>query len=458
MRPQTYLYRADNHGPLASTLALAFGLIAPFLSSPPEAIAQTVRYQIFPDVVEAFNHGLAFEQFVSEIGFRYYGAATPVTAGDPCGCNGLGTDGYLLKIGNSVAWDLSDPETTPGYDHVYDNELRFLFRGSGIDLRYAANQAGAPLAWEVVDGGSEGAFNVVASGQFSTLAPTSQLEVAQLVPQGILDTSKLHMLRVKPVDSQVSPAPSEWIALDAFEVYDDKKFTINDGVDIRSGSNPGGSWVPSSSWGLDLDANAIPAIGGGFARTSVDGATMTVFFNGSTVALFGLQDAGLSDGFDWIVDNGGPGREGSVDQALDSDVAYRWPHLLVNDLYYGEHKLVITARNSGNGAGFTQLDGISIISLEDLGVSADFNLDKQVDGEDFLIWQRNAIKLSAARRAEGDANRDGKVDRTDFLRWRREFGNQVDASVAATNAVPEPVSLALLLSATAALASKRRKR
>jgi hypothetical protein len=53
--------------------------------------------------------------------------------------------------------------------------------------------------------------------------------------------------------------------------------------------------------------------------------------------------------------------------------------------------------------------------------SGDFNGDSQVDGFDFLTWQRNLGK-PAATRADGDGDFDNDVDAQDLAVWRGTFG------------------------------------
>jgi hypothetical protein len=70
---------------------------------------------------------------------------------------------------------------------------------------------------------------------------------------------------------------------------------------------------------------------------------------------------------------------------------------------------------------------------------ADFDLDGDVDGTDFLAWQRGLGKTVGAKLAEGDADRDGDVDAEDLNIWRA----QQPAPPAAV--VPEPSAGAMLV-------------
>ncbi len=76
--------------------------------------------------------------------------------------------------------------------------------------------------------------------------------------------------------------------------------------------------------------------------------------------------------------------------------------------------------------------------------NADFNGDGSVDGRDFLIWQRGFGNPGSL--GTGDANGDGQVNAADLAIWQGQYGN-VPELVATNVTVPEPGSIALLLSA-----------
>ncbi|MBN1852736.1 MAG: hypothetical protein JW829_08425 [Pirellulales bacterium] len=74
---------------------------------------------------------------------------------------------------------------------------------------------------------------------------------------------------------------------------------------------------------------------------------------------------------------------------------------------------------------------------------ADFDLDGDVDGEDFLIWQMGFGTESGALIISGDANADGRVDAADLAIWQDQFGTIINpTSLAAVpfgmTAIPEP--------------------
>ena len=67
-------------------------------------------------------------------------------------------------------------------------------------------------------------------------------------------------------------------------------------------------------------------------------------------------------------------------------------------------------------------------------VSADFDADSDVDGHDFLLWQRGL----------GDADSDGETNGVDLAVWKADFG-QMAATSSSLAIVPEPAALVLVL-------------
>lgn len=86
------------------------------------------------------------------------------------------------------------------------------------------------------------------------------------------------------------------------------------------------------------------------------------------------------------------------------------------------------------------------------GPMADFDEDGDVDGADFLAWQRGLGALTGAARADGNANvaEDGDVDADDLAVWTEQFGTP--GSTPALSAVPEPATITSVLVAAASIA------
>jgi hypothetical protein len=75
--------------------------------------------------------------------------------------------------------------------------------------------------------------------------------------------------------------------------------------------------------------------------------------------------------------------------------------------------------------------------------NADFDGDGDVDGADFLAWQRGVGVSSGAPRSEGDADGNGAVNAADLQVWRDQFASPLSAINGAV--VPEPSGACLLL-------------
>lgn len=85
--------------------------------------------------------------------------------------------------------------------------------------------------------------------------------------------------------------------------------------------------------------------------------------------------------------------------------------------------------------------------------NGDFDGDGDVDGKDFLTWQRGLGLTGQPDATTGDADDDGDVDPADLASWKLHFG----PGPTPVSAVPEPASLGLLLAGSMALATVRRR-
>jgi len=83
--------------------------------------------------------------------------------------------------------------------------------------------------------------------------------------------------------------------------------------------------------------------------------------------------------------------------------------------------------------------------------SADFDSDSDIDGADFLTWQRGFGTFVDAPPTLGDANGDLRVDELDLQVWSATFGNS--APLRLVRVVPEPSTIAHLF-ATLVIAAK----
>lgn len=115
--------------------------------------------------------------------------------------------------------------------------------------------------------------------------------------------------------------------------------------------------------------------------------------------------------------------------------------------FYGDYEITI----GGETYTFNLSKGASDYALIVGPPSADFDMDGDVDGRDFLAWQRGFGSANASF-AKGDANYDGVVDESDLAIWQTGFAGNLSAL---SSAVPEPGSW-VMLSICLILVSQRR--
>jgi hypothetical protein len=139
------------------------------------------------------------------------------------------------------------------------------------------------------------------------------------------------------------------------------------------------------------------------------------------------------------------GKELLWSDTVDSQALHNLEGLgLGPQLSNGDWSLIGVVDSGGSGANVVVSFTASAIA------SADFNLDGEVDGTDFLAWQRGVGKTVGAKLADGDADRDGDVDAQDLNIWRA----QQPAPPAAV--VPEPSAGAMLVPGLLILRSLQR--
>jgi hypothetical protein len=84
---------------------------------------------------------------------------------------------------------------------------------------------------------------------------------------------------------------------------------------------------------------------------------------------------------------------------------------------------------------------------------SDFDSDGDVDGADFLAWQKG-VGLENPTLAQGDANRDGQADAADLDVWKQQFFGIVDAAI---DSVPEPTAAILCAFALIGIRASNRR-
>jgi hypothetical protein len=106
--------------------------------------------------------------------------------------------------------------------------------------------------------------------------------------------------------------------------------------------------------------------------------------------------------------------------------------------------------DGGEGMLFKFNTGDPFIGIES---SADFDADGDVDGTDFLNWQRGLGVPPGTGHDRGDANMDTAVNGLDLGVWKSEFGSSTVVPALAT--VPEPAARLLLAPLAAVLFAGR---
>jgi hypothetical protein len=122
-----------------------------------------------------------------------------------------------------------------------------------------------------------------------------------------------------------------------------------------------------------------------------------------------------------LADNGGP----TMTHALLAGS----PAIDAGDPAFDPNAFTPPLVNDQRGSGFARVvDGrvdIGAFELQPIVASADFDEDGDVDGRDFLAWQRGfGTPAPTAVKADGDSDNDTDVDGADLLVWQEQYGEE----------------------------------
>jgi formylglycine-generating enzyme required for sulfatase activity len=95
-------------------------------------------------------------------------------------------------------------------------------------------------------------------------------------------------------------------------------------------------------------------------------------------------------------------------------------------------------------------EGADNIALFAAGIPGDYNIDGKVDAADYTVW-RDTLGTNVARGSGADGNGNGNVGPEDFTVWREHFGTSAGSGSSASQAVPEPASISMLIAGVAML-------
>lgn len=119
-------------------------------------------------------------------------------------------------------------------------------------------------------------------------------------------------------------------------------------------------------------------------------------------------------------------------------------------------KIRVSNTEFNSGLGTFVYDEVYGLLGTSVGESADFDGDGDVDGRDFLTWQRGFGLSGQTDNSLGDANFDGVVDGLDLEVWQDQYG-QIPM-MSSINTVPECDSITMALFAALALIVQVRTR
>jgi hypothetical protein len=104
---------------------------------------------------------------------------------------------------------------------------------------------------------------------------------------------------------------------------------------------------------------------------------------------------------------------------------------------------------------FQLIEEEALVTLTLTPIDGDFNADGFVNSEDLALWTAGYGASGAATHPQGDADHDLDVDGADFLAWQRQLSSSSAAS--AQTAVPEPAAFILTVIGAFQLSRWRRR-
>ena len=129
------------------------------------------------------------------------------------------------------------------------------------------------------------------------------------------------------------------------------------------------------------------------------------------------------------IDTGNGIETASISQKTNDLV---WVSLGTFDFTAGAHHVLLDAGASSGGS-VVIADAVRIVVPVPVTENADFDGDNDVDGSDFLAWQRGFGAMGTATPAQGGANLDTDVDADDLVIWQTQFGTTSVLALAITS-------------------------
>ena len=228
----------------------------------------------------------------------------------------------------------------------------------------------------------------------------------------------------------------------------------------------GGGLFAESSSTLTLHNSIVAGnfTGTGNQESNIDKTSGATVSSSSSHNLIGTSSLGISNGVNGNIVGNGSGGVIPITDILEPVLSDAGGTTLLHRLVVGSPAL-----NAGNnaevlagvttdqrGAGFARIVGgivdIGAFESQTLVPSADFDTDGDVDGADFLAWQRG-FGTASPTPAEGDADFDADVDATDLVVWSNQFGQPTPVAAASELSAISDQPSAELIDAVMALAN-----
>ena len=228
----------------------------------------------------------------------------------------------------------------------------------------------------------------------------------------------------------------------------------------------GGGLFAESSSTLTLHNSIVAGnfTGTGNQESNIDKTSGATVSSSSSHNLIGTSSLGISNGVNGNIVGNGSGGVIPITDILEPVLSDAGGPTRIHRLVVGSPAL-----NAGNnaevlagvttdqrGTGFARIVGgivdIGAFESQTLVPSADFDTDGDVDGADFLAWQRG-FGTASPTPSEGDADFDADVDAADLGIWQTNYGSGTPLLAAATSG-PSLVASVALIDAAIALSIK----
>ena len=224
----------------------------------------------------------------------------------------------------------------------------------------------------------------------------------------------------------------------------------------------GGGLFAESSSTLTLHNSIVAGnfTGTGNQESNIDKTSGATVSSSSSHNLIGTSSPGISNGVNGNIVGNGSGGVIPITDILEPVLSDAGGTTLIHRLVVGSPainagnnaEVIVGVTTDQRGTGFARIVGgivdIGAFESQTLVPSADFDTDGDVDGADFLAWQRG-FGTASPTPSEGDADFDADVDATDLGIWQTNFGSGTPLLAAATSG-PSPAASAELIDAAIA--------